>query len=86
MYWATYGEQLKSGDTPVVQISYLRYEIYHTASALAVTYEHGNKTLVPTKGGEFLKYLSNNYLLTEDRSVVSDKWNAQEFSFSHSQV
>jgi hypothetical protein len=33
--------------------------MYHTASALAVSYEHGNETSVPTKSGEFLKYVSD---------------------------
>jgi len=34
-------------------------EMYHTASALAVSYEHGNETSVPTRSGEFLKYLGD---------------------------
>jgi hypothetical protein len=33
--------------------------MYHT-SALATSYEHGKETAVPTKGGESLKYLSDN--------------------------
>ena len=73
MYWTSYEEQLKSGDTPMVT-NLLRYEMYHTASALAGSYENGNETSVPTKSGVFIKYISaTNQLHTEYWSLMFDK-------------